>query len=52
VEYNSAVIKVDWLAAYIALLKEIGAVFVIFLWRWVGVQFAQSCRQWETRADT
>jgi hypothetical protein len=35
VEYNYKIllIKVDWLAACIA-LKEVGAVLVVFLWRW------------------
>jgi hypothetical protein len=32
VEYNCALIKVDWLAACIA-LRVVGTVFVIFLWR-------------------
>jgi hypothetical protein len=33
VEYNCALIKVDWLGACIA-LRLVGAVFVIFLRRW------------------
>jgi hypothetical protein len=38
-EYNCAVIKVDWLAACIALRAPVvGAVFVIFLQRWLTMQ--------------
>jgi hypothetical protein len=48
VEYNFALIKVDWLAALIA-VRVVGTVFVIFLG--VGVQFAQPSSQWEARAE-
>jgi hypothetical protein len=44
--YNCSLIKVDWLAAGIAL---VGA--VVFS-SGVGVKFAQSSSQWEARADT
>jgi hypothetical protein len=43
VEYNSALLKVDWLAACIALRSFSSG---------VGVKFAQSSSQWEARADT
>ncbi len=48
-EYNCSLIKVDWLAAGIA-LRVVGAVFVVF--SGIGVKFAQSASQWEARADT
>ena len=44
-EYNCVLIKVDWLAACIA-LRVVGIELV------VGVKFAQSSSQWEARADT
>jgi hypothetical protein len=54
VEYNIyALIKVDWLAACIA-LRVVGDVFVIFSpnMQHLGIQSAQSSSQWEARADT
>jgi hypothetical protein len=45
---NCSLIKVDWLAAGIA-LRVVGA--VVFS-SGVGVKFAQSSSQWEARADT
>jgi hypothetical protein len=33
VEYNCSLIKVDWLDVCIA-RRVVGAVFVVFLWRW------------------
>jgi hypothetical protein len=42
VDYNCSLIKVDWLAACIA-LRVVGAVLVVFLGR--GVKFAQSSSQ-------
>jgi hypothetical protein len=33
VEYNCTLIKIDWLAACIE-LKVVGAMLVVFLWRW------------------
>jgi hypothetical protein len=41
VEYNCSLIKVDWLAACIA-LRVVGTVLVFFLWHW----------QWEGKANT
>jgi hypothetical protein len=49
VEYNSALIKVDWLAACVA-LRVVGAVYLFS--SGVGIKFAQSFSQWEARADT
>ncbi len=49
VDYYCSLIKVDWLAACIA-LRVVGAVLVVFLGR--GVKFAQSSSQWEGKADT
>jgi hypothetical protein len=46
VKYNCAHIKVDWLAACIA-LRVVGVVS-----SGVSVKFAQSASQWEARADT
>jgi hypothetical protein len=46
VEYNCALIKVDWLAACIA-LRVIGAVFFIFLRRWRTI--AQPSSQWQAK---
>jgi hypothetical protein len=46
--YNRYLIKVDWLAAGIA-LRVVGA--VVFS-SGVGLKFAQSSSQWEARADT
>jgi hypothetical protein len=48
-EYNCSLIKVDWLAACIA-LRMVGAVLVVSSGD--GVKFAQSSSQWEARADT
>jgi hypothetical protein len=49
VEYNCSLIKVDWLAACIA-LRVVGTVLVFF--SGIGVKFAQSSSQWEVKADT
>jgi hypothetical protein len=49
VEYICSLIKVDWLAACIALGVD-GAVFIVFPGD--GVKFAQSASQWEEKADT
>jgi hypothetical protein len=49
VKYNFALIKLDWLAACIA-LRVVAAVLVIFLG--IGVKFAQASSQWEARTDT
>ncbi len=46
-EYICSLIKLDWLAACIALRVD-GAVFVI---PGVGVKVAQSAIQWEAKAD-
>ncbi len=43
-EYNCSLIKVDWLAACIA-LRMVGAVLVVS--SGVGIKFAQSSSQWE-----
>jgi len=48
VDYNCSLIKVDWLAACIA-LRVVGAVLAVFLGR--GVKFAQSSNQWKGKAD-
>jgi hypothetical protein len=45
VKYNFASIKVDWLAACIALRVD-GAVYLLFS-SGVGVQFVQSSSQWQ-----
>jgi hypothetical protein len=50
VDYNCSLIKVDWLAAGVA-LRVVDAALVIVL-RGVGEKFAQSSSQWEARADT
>jgi hypothetical protein len=49
VKYNCALIKVDGLAACIA-LRIVDAVLVVFLRR--GVKFAQSSSQWEEMSQT
>jgi hypothetical protein len=48
-EYNCSLIKVYWLAAYIA-LRVVGAVLRVS--SGVVVKFAQSSSQWEARVDT
>jgi hypothetical protein len=48
VEYNCALIKVDWLAACIALKKEWFALYFSFS-SCVGVQFAQYASQMESK---
>jgi hypothetical protein len=48
VEYNCALIKVDWLAACIA-LRMVGAVVVVS--SGVGVKICTILQQWEARAD-
>jgi hypothetical protein len=50
VEYNCALINVDWFAACIA-LRVVGAVFVIFL-RALAYKFAQSSSQWKANVPT
>jgi hypothetical protein len=35
-EYNCVLINVDWLAACIS-LRVVGAVLVVFLWRWCKI---------------
>jgi hypothetical protein len=49
VQYNCALIKREWLAAFIA-LRVVGA-FLLFC-SGVGVQFAQSSSQWEEISQT
>jgi hypothetical protein len=49
VEYNSSLIKVDWLDAYIA--QEWLALYWSFSSGFV-VKFAQASSQWKAKADT
>ncbi len=48
-EYNCSLIKVEWLAACIA-LRDAGAVLVVFLRR--CVKFAKYSSQWEAKTHT
>ncbi len=45
-EYNCVLIKVDWLAACIALRVVVGAVLVVFLLRWHKIS---TTIQWKER---